>query len=231
MSLTVARYVKQFYRGNLFGADASERSGRGANELISVDVKAIRRAVKDLGGYDYKEGEGSELMNKVQAFVNTYNNYVDSAKGVDDSNANRYLSKLKKLTREHADEFKEIGITIQSSGKLKVDKKELQDTGRYQVSKLFDKDSEYSLGVDKWMKRTNNMILRTNLSMPRKSTSAKAAAAQEAAGTAQAGAGAAGTAQAAAMFGAAGVQAGGMDMQLAQQLGLALEGNRIDYSV
>lgn len=208
MSLSVTGYMKQYYRGNVFGATSNGRAGYGPKNLLSADMKAIRRAVKDLGGYDYEEGEGSELMNKVQAFVDTYNHYVDSAKGIDDPDMKRYLTKLKKLTKENADEFSEIGITIQSSGKLKVDKKALQDTGRYQVSKLFAKDAEFSQQADLWMKRTDHMVMRKNLTATKQEPSKKTENRQ-----------------------AADPQALGMDAQLAQQLGLALSGNQIDYSV
>ena len=133
MSLAVSGYVKQFYKGNTFGATATGRSGSDARKLVPADIKAIRRAVKNLGSYDYDDGEGSELMNKVQAFVNTYNNYMDSGKEMDNDQIDRYMSKLKKLTREHESELSEIGITRMSSGKLKVDKEKLQDTDRKSV--------------------------------------------------------------------------------------------------
>lgn len=169
MSLAISGYMRQFYKGNAFGATVNGRNGQSSRDLFAADIKAIRRAVKELGDYDYDEGEGGELMNKVQAFVSTYNNYIDSAKGMDDSNVNRYLSKMKKLTKEHADELADIGITIQSSGKLKVDKKTLQDTGRYQVSLLFSEDAEYGQMADRQMKQTHRMYLRNNLNVPKQS--------------------------------------------------------------
>lgn len=169
MSLVVSGYMKQFYKGNNFAATVNGRSGRYSRDLFSADLQAIRRAVKELGDYDYDDGEGGELMNKVQAFVNTYNNYIDSAKEMDDSNVNRYLSKMKKLTKEYADELEDIGVTIQSSGKLKVNKKNLQDTGRYQVGVLFSSDAEYAQMTDKQMKQTYRMYLRKNLNVPKQS--------------------------------------------------------------
>lgn len=173
MSLAVSGYMKQFYKGNNFGATVNGRNGQSSRDLFSADIQAIRRAVKELGNYDYDDGEGGELMNKVQAFVSTYNNYIDSAKEMDDSNVNRYLSKMKKLTKEHADELEDIGVTIQSSGKLKVDKKALQDTGRYQVSLLFSKDAEYAQMSDKQMKQTYRMYQRNNLNVPKQGQQAR----------------------------------------------------------
>ncbi len=173
MSLTISGYMRQLYKGNAYGATATGREGQPAHSLFSADLKAIRRAVKELGEYDYDDGEGSELMDKVQAFVNTYNNYLDSAKGMDNEDVSRYLNKMKKLTKEHADELGEIGISIKSNGQLKIDKKKLQDTGRYQVSVLFSENAEYAQMTEKQMKQTERMYLRNNLNIPKQSTDKK----------------------------------------------------------
>lgn len=215
MSLAVSGYIRQFYRGNSFGATQSGRAGQPAYSLVPADIKAIKSAVKSLGKYDYEEGEGGELMKKVQAFVDTYNNYIESAKGMDDRDVNRYLNKLKKITKENAGEFAEIGVTVQSSGKLKINKKTLEDTSRYQVSRLFSEDAEFSKQVQENMKRTDRMFQRNNLGIPKKPVQANNAAN----GTANA-----------ANLAMAGRQAAG-DAQLAGQLMQAISGNKFDYMV
>ncbi|MCI8447169.1 MAG: hypothetical protein HFH30_01975 [Eubacterium sp.] len=211
MSLAVSGYVKQFYKGNTFGATATGRSGSDARKLVPADIKAIRRAVKNLGSYDYDDGEGSELMNKVQAFVNTYNNYMDSGKEMDNDQIDRYMSKLKKLTREHESELSEIGITRMSSGKLKVDKEKLQDTSRYWVGKVFSDEAEYGRQVDKIMKNTDRMFVRNNLGAPKQDPVKKTSKNDT---------------QTAAVS-----NAQNMDAALAQQLAQVLEGGRFNVSV
>ena len=211
MSLAVSGYVKQFYKGNTFGATATGRSGSDARKLVPADIKAIRRAVKNLGSYDYDDGEGSELMNKVQAFVNTYNNYMDSGKEMDNDQIDRYMSKLKKLTREHESELSEIGITRMSSGKLKVDKEKLQDTSRYWVGKVFSDEAEYGRQVDKIMRNTDRMFVRNNLGAPKQDPVKKTSKNDT---------------QTAAVS-----NAQNMDAALAQQLAQVLEGGRFNVSV
>lgn len=187
MSLTVSNYMKQYYKGNVFGATENGRHGQKSRNLLPADLRAVQRAVRDLGDYDYDTGEGGELMNKVQAFVSTYNNYIDSAKGLDDSEVSRHLSKMKKMTKEYALELEEIGIKIQSSGQLKVDKKALQDTSRYSVSQLFSKDADYGKMTEKQMKQTYRLFYRKNLNLPGPNERAKqSSAGQSSAGTAAA---------------------------------------------
>lgn len=211
MSLAVSGYVKQFYKGNTFGATATGRSGSDARKLVPADIKAIRRAVKNLGSYDYDDGEGSELMNKVQAFVNTYNNYMDSGKEMDNDQIDRYMTKLKKLTREHESELSEIGITRMSSGKLKVDKEKLQDTSRYWVGKVFSDEAEYGRQVEKIMKNTDRMFVRNNLGAPKQAPVKKITKNDT---------------QTAAVS-----DTQNMDAVLAQQLAQVLEGGRFNASV
>lgn len=167
MSLSVSGYMNQFYKGNLFGATKNGRTGQSSNSLAVADMKAVRKAVKQLGEYDFEEGDGEELVNKVQAFVSTYNNYIDSAKAVGDADADRYLKQLKKMTKEFGGELDDIGISVQNSGKLVVDKKTLQSTGRYQVSRLFGSDAEFSVQIENQMKRTNSMFKRNRLDVPK----------------------------------------------------------------
>ena len=169
MSLSVSGYIRQFYKGNIFGATSDGRNGQPSNSLFSADMKALRQAVRGLGDYNYKdeESDGEELVNKVKAFVNTYNNFVDSAGKMDDENVDRYMKNLKKLAKGKADELSDIGIAVQSSGKLKIDEKALAATGRYEVSKLFSSDAEFGIQVEKHLKNTYNMMVRNSLDIPK----------------------------------------------------------------
>lgn len=216
MSLSVSGYVRQYYRGNLFGATESGRSGRTSGDLVSADAKAVKRALKELHNFDYDEGDGAELWNKVQAYVNTYNNFIDSAKEMDDDSISRYASKLKKLANEQKDKLTDIGVTIQGSGRLKVDKTALMETSRYKVSKVFSEDAEYGEESDKLITKMNNMIRRKGLNIPVPAADKQPSGSikNDTAST-------------------AGVQAqdAAADAQLFQQLTKALEGSRINYSV
>lgn len=222
MSLAVSGYIRQFYKGNLFGATANGRHGQPSHSLLSADIKAIRRAVRELGDYGYgdKESDGEELVDKVQAFVSTYNNYMDSAKGMEDGNVDRYLSKLKKLTKENAQELSDIGITVQGNGKLQVNERELQSTGRYQVSKLFSADAEYGKQVEKQMKQTYNMFLRNNLNIPKQSVKANSKTEGSEGPSVDDGA-----------VSGSGNPPAAEDIQLAQQLAQVLAGSKIDYAL
>lgn len=207
MSLTVSRYMRQFYKGNLFGVSQTSRTGYYAGNLASVDQKAIKRALKDLREYDYREGEGGELIHKVQAFVKTYNNYMESSGEIDDESFKRYSSKLKKMTKEQKDELEDIGITMQANGKLKVDKQKLEDSSRNMVSKVFSEDAEFSSSLDHLIKRMQTVFRRNNLIAPKQKPVSKQPGQPEVPDQAKA------------------------DEQLIRQLSDILSGGKINYTV
>ena len=219
MSLAVSGYVRQFYKGNLFGATKNGRTGQTPNSLAMADMKAIRKAVREMGSFDYDEGDGEELVKKVEAFVNTYNNYVDSAKALGDENADRYLAQLKKMSKEFTDELDDIGISVQNSGKLAIDKKSLQSTGRYQVSKLFADDAQFVTQVEKQIKRTQSMFVRNDLDVAKPAKKPQTEAAKPEDNPSEGGTDAPEAA------------AARQNQQLVQQLAQALSGSQLNYTV
>lgn len=208
MGITVASYVRQFYRGNLYGTTDNLRHGYYAGKLASADIKAIKRGLRDLRDYDYDEGEGGELINKVQAFAKTYNHLIESSGDVEDYDFSRTVSKLKKMTKQERDKLADIGITVLSSGKMKVDKETLQNSSRNMVSKVFSEDAEFSKGLEKQIKKVLNRIRRNNLETPRQTAGNKATNHMEESANAY-----------------------GPDAQAIQQLNDTAAGSQIDYTI
>ena len=68
---------------------------------------------------------------------------IESGKESDDSETKRYVKQLKTLTRKHAEELEEIGITIENDGKLSVNSELLSMADNTAVSKLFSPEEEY----------------------------------------------------------------------------------------
>ncbi len=218
MSLSVSNYVKQFYKGNSFGAVQDEREKYDTQSLVSADMQAVRRALKELRSYDYDgekkdsdDDENKELFKKVQAYVSTYNNFVDSTSGIGNEELDRQLSKLKKMSGKLSSQFEAVGIKIQKNGKLKIDTDKLEASSRIKIRKIFSEDSEYGPQVEKHMKQIKNLIRLKNLGAPVSRPASKVSNASELSENMR-----------------------GTDMdddaQLAQLLAEALEGNEINYT-
>lgn len=148
INFTSDYYLGTFYTNN---RDASKKSTRGnfSNvELAFEDSRALTRAAKRLKRNDYttaaEDGDITESVKaSIEAFASTYNNMIESGKGSDDSETKRYLKQLKTLTKKHAEELEDIGITIENDGRLSVNSELLSMADNETVSKLFSPEEEY----------------------------------------------------------------------------------------
>lgn len=163
MNLSIRQDMNKYYRGYSYGSNAATRSAYRARELNEADVKALRASLKDLDAYNYDEGDGKTLIKKVKAFVETYNNLLDSSDKLDSDQVDRYTSKMKKLTKEQRSQLAAIGVNIKSSGKLSIDQDTLEKTSRYKVSKVFGDMNEYNTKLSRYAKQLDRTVRQYNI--------------------------------------------------------------------
>ena len=97
LSLSSSYFMRNFYSENRNAAKKSGRSDYNKTELSYEDSRALTRAVKKITSVDFgsdKAEEDSDINDSarasIQAFVETYNNTMDTGKSSCDSNASRY---------------------------------------------------------------------------------------------------------------------------------------------
>ncbi len=112
--------LRNFYTGNRNLVNETERSNAKQNELSFADASALRRAVRALGDYEYKDAKKEDLSEKLKAFLDTYNNTIDSSAQSSDENVSAAVKNIKRLTEQYADDLKELGISIDSQGILSL---------------------------------------------------------------------------------------------------------------
>jgi len=155
-SLTSNFYLQNFYKHNRNAYKASARNDYTKTELSYEDSRALKRAARELASYEYSgEENGSNIVNNIKAFVETYNNTLSSSntKGTD---AYRYNKQLQRLTKEYEDEFKDIGITIKKDGTLSISENILEGASYKEVKKIFSKEEKYTNRLHSIAKRMNS---------------------------------------------------------------------------
>lgn len=167
LTLTTDYFMRTFYKDN---RDASKSNGRhnfSKLELSYEDSRALKHASKRMIASDYgtEEDEDTEIdettINKIKAFVTTYNNAIDSG-NADDYETKHYLKQLKALGQKHSEELGELGITVESDGKLTINESLLEMADSSKVRNVFsDKNefSEKSLSIAKKL----NVVVHDNL--------------------------------------------------------------------
>lgn len=151
VSLSTNYFLNNFYENNRSVSKSSGRSDYTKLELSYEDSRALTRAAKRLLKNDY----GSDTDEKdttisdttrsaLTAFVDTYNNTVDSSKTSTDHDTKYQLKKIKAYLHKYSDELEHIGISMESDGKLKINEDLLKTAKNSKVRKIFSSDQEFS---------------------------------------------------------------------------------------
>ena len=151
VSLSTNYFLNNFYENNRSVSKSSGRSDYTKLELSYEDSRALTRAAKRLLKNDY----GSDTDEKdtaisdttrsaLTAFVDTYNNTVDSSKTSTDHDTKYQLKKMKAYLHKYSDELEHIGISMESDGTLKINEDLLKTAKNSKVRKIFSSDQEFS---------------------------------------------------------------------------------------
>ena len=151
VSLSTNYFLNNFYENNRSVSKSSGRSDYTKLELSYEDSRALTRVAKRLLKNDY----GSDTDEKdtaisdttrsaLTAFVDTYNNTVDSSKTSTDHDTKYQLKKMKAYLHKYSDELEHIGISMESDGKLKINEDLLKTAKNSKVRKIFSSDQEFS---------------------------------------------------------------------------------------
>ena len=142
-NLTSNFYLQNFYRMNRNATKVSARKDYNQVELSYEDSRALKKAAAKLSSFDYSEEEnGDNILSTIQAFADTYNFTLESS-GNPDSDTYRQNRQLKAITEKYSDELKDLGITVEEDGSLKISENILKKSSFADVKKVFSNDSDY----------------------------------------------------------------------------------------
>lgn len=167
VSLSTNYFLNNFYENNRSVSKSSGRSDYTKLELSYEDSRALTRAAKRLLKNDY----GSDTDEKdtaisdttrsaLTAFVDTYNNTVDSSKTSTDHDTKYQLKKMKAYLHKYSDELEHIGISMESDGKLKINEDLLKTAKNSKVRKIFSSDQEFSKKFLNLSKKAHSAVER-----------------------------------------------------------------------
>lgn len=148
-------FLRNFYQNNRSAVKSSKRKELTKNELSYEDSTALRRAVKQLDKYSYSDSENkNNIYNSITAFIDTYNNSVDSNSS---TSASKYAKQLKKLISDHSDELSDIGIKVGSDGKMTYSENLLKNADMDKLKEVFGKESGLTRSLSGVAKRMHTI--------------------------------------------------------------------------
>lgn len=143
----------------------SIRKSAPVHTLAIADSSALYKAVKELTNSEYSDakdptesgGPVSDYAKKLKAFVDTYNNTLQSTSKKTDATARRFMKKLKSLTEEHAKELNNYGISVSDNGTLSIDSGlTIKTTKRFET--MFGSKSDYMTSLMRIARNISNHI-------------------------------------------------------------------------
>lgn len=165
LSLSSSYFMRNYYAENRNAAKKSGRSDYSKAELSFEDSRALSRAARKITSMDFgserdeKDSDiGDTAKASIEAFVETYNNTMESAKSSSNADTSHYYRQLKRLTSKYADQLEDIGISIESNGKLSINDDLLKAADNSKARKLLSSDSDFAKKTLTIAKKMNSAI-------------------------------------------------------------------------
>lgn len=165
MSITISAGTayRKAYSGFSPYTDKSYRTNSTNRELVKADRSALSKGLSMLKDLDYENTDPNNtkgIYNRITSLVDVFNNAEESMSKSDSRDIKRSAGEMTKIAKKYSKELEAMGISISSSGKLKIDAKEFKKATTKQVKKIFSEDSEFTKDLEKLMKKVKGQINR-----------------------------------------------------------------------
>ncbi len=137
------------------------------NALLDSSVSNLKSSLGTLSKEKSYE-DPAEVKSALKNFVTAYNGAIENSKKSTNHAISSNLAAAKEVVEEHADELKEIGISLGKDGKLTLDTKKLETLDTTKVKNLFDTKDALGFGS-----KLNSRISRASYYTTGSTTAAK----------------------------------------------------------
>ena len=158
-------YLRNFYSADRSLASKSGRDEATSNKLSRVDSAALRKGIKALENYEFDIDEDdvvpttkAKFAYEIRAFIDSYNNTLESSKRNDNAYIQKAGQKMSRLTEKYASELENMGMSTNSSGYLQISSTAVSNCNMSTFGTVFGKDSEYLKELKKYAKQINNHV-------------------------------------------------------------------------
>lgn len=159
-SINYDYYLRNLYSSNRFARKSENRPTLKNKDLIQADSDAVKKVTEKLKKLEYSSDNASEVLTDVKTFIETYNNLVESTGSSDSDSINKLKRQITQLTKDNKDELESLGISINSSGKLSLDKSKFGECSPSKIERFFGKDSEFMTSIRSYSQQTKRAARR-----------------------------------------------------------------------
>lgn len=146
-------YLRNAYTKNREARKSDSRASMPNNDLVIADSDAAKIISQKLRKLEYDTNHSTEIIQTTKAFIETYNNLIESSGGSDSSSIANLKKQLSKMTKEEKEQLSSIGIEIKSNGKLKLDEKTFGECKPSKIKKILSSDNTFTKSVQNFASR------------------------------------------------------------------------------
>jgi hypothetical protein len=140
-------YLRNAYTKNRNAINSDYRSTQPESTIISADASAVKTMAEKLRALEYDSDHGTEVLQNAKAFVESYNNLLDSADSTDNSTITNLKKQLSKLTKKEKEDLASIGIEIKSNGKLSLDEDTFGGSRPAKIGQILSSKGTFSSSI------------------------------------------------------------------------------------
>lgn len=154
-------YIRNAYTKNRNAIKADYRGTQPNPTIMSADADAVRRMAEKLHALEYDSDHGTDVLQNTKAFIESYNNLLDSTDASDSGSIATLQKQLSRMTKNERDELASIGIEIKSNGKLSLDEKVFAESRPAKIGRILSAEGTFSgsvRSIAKKIYRTSNRL-------------------------------------------------------------------------
>lgn len=146
-------YLRNAYTRNREARKADYRISQPNNTLVMADSDAMKKISEKLRKLTYDSDNGSEVLQTTKAFIETYNNLLETSGGSENGSIARLKKQFTNMTKDEKDALASIGIEIKGNGKLELDEKVFGKCKPAKIEKILATENTFTKSMKTYASR------------------------------------------------------------------------------
>lgn len=116
---------------------AAEKLGKQADQFNATGEESLLTKAKATGDY-------TDVYKEIETLISEYNSTLSILQSVQSNMNSFYAQNMKDLISEHSEALESIGITVDKSGKLQLNKEKLEAADKENIAKVLGSEGKLS---------------------------------------------------------------------------------------
>lgn len=146
-------YLRNAYSKNREAINSDFRATQPNNTLVMADSDAMKKISEKLRKLTYDSDNGTEVLQTTKAFIETYNNLLETSGGSENGSIARLKKQFTNMTKEEKDALESIGIEVKGNGKLELDKEVFAKCKPSKIEKILATENTFTKSMKTYASR------------------------------------------------------------------------------